>query len=116
MKVLQINTVCTGSSTATISVQLARMVAADGGESLVAYGRGEAVPSVKSLRIEKKSEFLLHVLLSRLTDRQGFFSSSATRKFCDFIKKYNPDVIHLHNIHGYYLNIEICKFYITINN
>ncbi|HOP09955.1 MAG TPA: glycosyltransferase [Oscillospiraceae bacterium] len=107
MKVLQVNTVCTGASTATISVQLAQLVAANGGESLIAYGRGKAAPSVESLRIEKKSEFLLHVLLSRLTDRQGFFSSAATRKFCDFIRAYNPDVIHLHNLHGYYLNIKI---------
>lgn len=107
MKILQVNTVCTGASTATISIQLARMVAANGGKSFVAYGRGDAAPSVESMRIEKKSEFLLHALLSRLTDRQGFFSASATRKFCNFIREYNPDVIHLHNLHGYYLNIKI---------
>jgi len=107
MKILQINTVCTGSSTATISAQLARLVTAIGGESLIAYGRNEAAPSVESIRIENMSEFLTHALLSRLTDRQGFFSTPATRKLCDFIHRYNPDVIHLHNLHGYYLNIKI---------
>lgn len=107
MKVLQVNTVCTGASTATICVQLARLVNAQGGESLIAFGRGEAVSSVRSIRIENQGEFLMHALLSRLTDRQGFYSSSATKRFCEFIKHYNPDVIHLHNLHGYYLNLKI---------
>ncbi len=105
MRILQINTVCAGASTGTICVQLAQLVTAKGGECLIAFGRGEAAPPIESLRIEKQSEFLLHSMLSRMTDRQGFFSTPATRKFCDFIRKYNPDIVHLHNLHGYYLNI-----------
>lgn len=107
MKILQINTVCTGTSTGTICTQLAQHVSKNGGECIIAFGRGDAVPSVECMRIEKQSEFLAHSLLARLTDRQGFFSVSATRKFCDFIRAYNPDIVHLHNLHGYYLNIEL---------
>ncbi len=107
MRVLFVNTVCTGASTGTICVQLANMVNANSGESIIAYGRGEGVSTVRCMRIEKQSEFFSHSLFSRLTDRQGFFSTSATRNLCDFIREYNPDIVHLHNLHGYYLNIEL---------
>lgn len=107
MRVLQINSVCTGASTGTICVQLSGMVTARGGDCLIAYGRGLPAPSVESLRTEKRIGFLAHVLFSRLTDRQGFFPGAATKKLCGLIREYDPDIVHLHNLHGYYLNNEI---------
>ena len=48
-----------------------------------------------------------HVLKSRLFDGLGFGSKKVTYKFIEWVKAYNSDVIHLHNIHGYYINIKI---------
>lgn len=49
----------------------------------------------------------MHGLQTRLFDRHGLASKTATNKLVQQIEKINPDIIHLHNIHGYYLNIEI---------
>jgi len=49
----------------------------------------------------------LHGLKTRLCDRHGFGSKRATKKLISSITEIKPDIIHMHNIHGYYLNIDI---------
>lgn len=44
---------------------------------------------------------------TRLFDRHGYGSKLATKRFIKKMEGYNPDIVHLHNIHGYYINIEI---------
>ncbi|HQM02303.1 MAG TPA: sugar transferase, partial [Ruminococcus flavefaciens] len=39
-------------------------------------------------------------------------SKRATINFIEWVRRYNPDVIHLHNIHGYYINIEVLFDYL----
>ncbi len=107
MRVLAINTVCGSGSTGRITCQIADVVVQNGGEAAVAYGRNyyEKGCTVPTYRIGSKIGIYTHVALSRITDRQGFFSKRATRKLVTYIEKFNPDVIHLHNIHGYYLHL-----------
>ena len=78
-----------------------------GGEGIIAYGRNSAPENVNSYRIGSDLDVKIHGVLSRITDRQGFYSTSATKKLIEKIKDYNPDIIHLHNIHGYYLNVAL---------
>lgn len=47
----------------------------------------------------------MHVAATRLADRHGMHSRRATRRLIDAAERLNPDIIHLHNIHGYYLNV-----------
>jgi len=54
----------------------------------------------------------LHVLFTMLFDRHGFVSINATRNLVKKLKNFKPDVILLHNIHGYYLNIRILFIYL----
>ena len=54
----------------------------------------------------------MHAFLSRITDKSGFYSSWATKRFIKQIEEYNPDVIHLHNIHGYYIHIGLLFDYL----
>jgi glycosyltransferase involved in cell wall biosynthesis len=49
----------------------------------------------------------MHGLKSRLLDQQGFGSVHATKALIKQIEEIQPDLIHLHNIHGYYINIEV---------
>lgn len=107
MKILQINSVCGFGSTGRIAVQIQKTVEQNGGEGVIAFGRGDAPDGVNSYKINSDIDVNIHGVLSRITDRQGFYSSGATRRLVRFIKEYNPDVIHLHNIHGYYLNANI---------
>ena len=103
-----VNTVCGTGSTGRICLELARRVRAQGGEAAIAYGRGTAlVDDVKTYRIGRDLDVWAHGLLTRLLDAQGFGSRRATEKLVAWIREYDPDVIHLHNLHGYYLHLGI---------
>ena len=112
MKVLFINTVCGKGSTGRIASQIGAAVENSGGSYMVAYGRGVDGDPGHSYRIGGKLHTYTHALLSRITDKTGFYSTAATKKLVQFIREYAPDVIHLHNLHGYYLNIEILFNYL----
>ena len=108
MRVLEINSVCGTGSTGRIACQIADVVVQNGGEATVAYGRDyyeKGCNDVPIYRIGSDIGVNIHAGLSRITDRQGFYSKRATSKLVAFIEGYNPDVIHLHNIHGYYLHL-----------
>lgn len=108
MKVYEINTVCGYGSTGRIVVELAKYVQGRGGQCEIAYGREYGNASyANTYFIGTKLDHNIHGLLSRVCDRQGFYSHNATRSLVKHIKEYNPDVIHLHNLHGYYINIPI---------
>ena len=112
MKVLQINVVCGYGSTGRIVVDLAKTIEKEGHECVVAYGRYEAPKDIKTIKIGSKKDIYAHVLKTRILDKHGFGSVNATKKLIKQIEEYNPDIIHLHNIHGYYLNIEILFNYL----
>lgn len=107
MKVLLVNSVCGVGSTGKICVDIAKLLVEQGHECVIAYGRGDAKGYDNIYKITNSFGNKLHYLKSRLFDKHGLGSKIATRKFIKFIKEYNPDVINLHNIHGYYLNYKI---------
>jgi len=114
MKVLQINSVCGIRSTGRICTDLADVLRSLGHECRIAYGR-ECVPQKYqdiSFRIGNEMDVRMHALNARLFDSAGFHSKTATKELLSYIDNYAPDIIHLHNIHGYYLNIELLFDYI----
>ena len=114
MKVLMINVVCGIRSTGRICTDIAVALEAQGHEVKIAYGR-EAVPEQfqkYAVRIGTDLDVKLHGLKARLFDACGFGSKKATEKFIKWVKEWDPDVIHLHNIHGYYINIEVLFRYL----
>lgn len=112
MKVLQINSVCGIGSTGRIAVDLYKALEKNGHECCIAYGRGTAPEGIKTIKIGKKFHVYYHCLMTRITDRHGFYSKYATKKFIKEAKAFNPDIIHLHNIHGYYINIKLLFEYL----
>ena len=118
MRVLQINSVCGIRSTGRICTDLADVLLQDGHECKIAYGR-ESVPEKYrkiAVRIGNDLDAKMHALQSRIFDNAGFGSRLATEKFIEWVKEYNPDIIHLHNIHGYYINIEVLFKYLAESN
>lgn len=106
MKVLQINTFG-NLSTGRIAVDLCRTLEEQGYDSVVAFARNEISEDVVSIQIGNKLSVYIDAILTRFTDKAGFFSRDATEKLINKIREYNPDIIHLHNLHGYYINIEL---------
>jgi glycosyltransferase involved in cell wall biosynthesis len=113
LKVLQINSFCGFGSTGRIATDLYRVLEEQGHESIIAYGRKTSPEGINSIRIGSNIDVNLHGIMSRLMDKQGDYSKGATKDFLCKVKEYNPDIIHLHNIHGYYINIELLFDYLA---
>lgn len=113
MKVLQLNSVCGYGSTGRIATDLYEVLIADGHECCIVYGRGDSHKRYNAFKIENRCGFYLHVLKTRLTDLHGLGSKAATQKLIKKIDHYQPDIIQLHNIHGYYVNIELLFNYLS---
>ncbi len=110
MKVLLINETCGTGSHGRICKEIADKYAADGHEVKIAYGRYGEVPEEcrkYAVRIGSMIDVYVHVLYTRLADRHGFGSRLATKRFLKWVDKYGPDLVWLHNIHGYYINVEL---------
>lgn len=110
MKALLINEVCGTGSTGKIAVEAARELMNEGWEARVAFGREAYVPENcrdLAVRIGSDLDVRAHALYTRLTDRHGLLSIRATRKFLQWADAYDPDLLWLHNIHGYYINYEL---------
>ncbi|MGE4588690.1 MAG: glycosyltransferase [Acidaminococcaceae bacterium] len=112
MRVLQINSVCGYGSTGRIATDLYKMLEKNGHECLIAYGRGNAPKAINSYRIGTNFDNYVHAVKTRLFDLHGFGSKKATKEFIIKAKEYNPDVIHLHNIHGYFINMDLLFNYL----
>lgn len=111
--VLQINSTLNWGSTGRIAEEIGQMIIANGGESYIAYGRYGNHSQSRVIRIGNKWNVYLHVLQTRLFDRHGLVSKKATHLLIKHIEEIKPDIIHLHNIHGYYLNYPILFDYLA---
>ena len=116
MKVLQINSVPYGS-TATISCSIAKLVRDSGSEAEVAFGYSyHPIKNFEFIKIGGYWNKAIHLGLSRFTGLHGVFSRIATYQFLRKVKQYDPDIIHLHNLHGWYINIPMLISYINKYN
>jgi len=116
VKVLQINSVCGIGSTGRIVTDLHNILSKSGHESYIAYGRDVPINCDKPIRIGSKYDNYSHVAITRILDLHGFGSKKATLDFIEKIEHIDPDIIHLHNIHGYYINIKILFEYLKKAN
>ena len=116
MKVMQINSVCGIGSTGRIATDIHNILMDQGHESYIAYGRDLPKNCENVIRIGTEIDNYTHVAKTRLFDKHGFGSIKATKEFINKVKDIDPDIIHLHNIHGYYINIEILFDYLKEAN
>lgn len=113
MKYLFINSVAGFGSTGRIAAQTCRELMTQGHECVLAFGRIKAnCADVPTVQIGNGLDYRLHGVRSRILDDHGFGSKEATRRFLEWVKRYDPDVIWLHNLHGYYLNLEVLFAYL----
>lgn len=110
-RLLQINPVLrNNTSTGRIMQEIGNLAMQNGWESYIAYSKGrDRIRPCKSeiVPIGDRLSTLWHGVQTRLFDRHGLSSDSATRGFIKQIEHIKPNVIHIHNLHGYFLNYKI---------
>ena len=116
-KLLQINPVIRDStSTGRIMKEIGALASSKGWKSFIAYSRArDGVKEIKGssiVPVGNKVDLLIHFLATRLFDAHGLASKVATKRFIRKVREIDPDVIHIHNIHGYFLNYKILFNYL----
>jgi len=107
LKVLQISTVCGSGSVGRIMVDIYHTLEKNGDIGLIAYGRKKAPKHIHAWRFGNNFDMGLHVLSTFFKGEHGFSSKRQTKQLIEKIRSWKPDVIHLHNIHGFILQVEI---------
>lgn len=116
MKILQINSHYNQGGAARIVAYIHRQLLLDGVESYVAFGRGNKPEEPGVYRFNTIPEVYFSALVSRVIGINGWANRGATRRLLTFIERVRPDVIHLHTLHGYYLNFQLLFQYINKHN
>lgn len=116
MKILQINSHYNQGGAARIVACIHRQLLREGVESYVAYGRGQQSQEQNVYRFNHPLGIYASALFSRVTGLNGWSNRHATKRLIRFIDKIHPDIIHMHALHGYYLNFPMLFDYINSHN
>lgn len=119
MKILFVNSVLGIGSTGRIVETLYRFFKNEGHDVKIAYGRNKynKIPVEDQLCLYNKLNINYHGFMSRIFDNSGLaYSKKVTSKLIKYIEEFKPDVINLHNLHGYYLNIPMLLRYLATTN
>lgn len=107
-KLLQINPVVRlNTSTGRIMKEIGELAMEAGWESYIAYSKArDGVPAHTSqlVPVGDKLDLAIHAVATRLFDAHGLVSCRATRQLIKEIRRIDPDIVHIHNVHGYFLN------------
>ena len=109
MKVVQINTTCGIGSTGKISLGISRVMTAENIENYILCSRSNGDPL--GIVCSDSSYIRMQALKSKLFGNYGFNSKRATRKMITQLEKIQPDLVHLHNIHGHDCDLEMLFSY-----
>ena len=115
MKILQVNAIYGSKSTGTIVKDIDMLLQSKGYESYVAFQKSTEEPK-NSYKIGNIIDYKIHALLTRLLGKQGYFSTISTRRFLRYIDRIKPDIVHLHNLHSNYINLNMLLDYLAIKN
>ena len=110
-----INSVFNYGSTGRICFDLAEVAKEYNYNVKVLYGRAESLDS-RAIKISSDLDVYISMLQTRLFDNHGLCNKKETLRALKWIDEFKPDIIHLHNLHGYYINYEMLFNYIKQRN
>ena len=118
MKVLQINAYFGNGSTGKLTYDLYEFQKKCGIDAYVGYSKDSKYVNddYHIMRINNKIGFLIHKYMFHIFGKQWKNSFFKTKKFLKKIDKINPDIVHLHNIHDYYINLTLLFKYLKKKN
>lgn len=106
MKILQVNANYGFGSTGLIVKDIGETINSSGNEAYFAYQRTDTSLS-DGIVVGNAVDWKVHAALCRLLGGQGYYSKIETYKFIEKIRKIEPDIVHLHNLHSNFINIDV---------
>lgn len=118
MKIVRINAVYGIRSTGGFVKEIHEWALNEGHQSYVfAAEVPQQFSSAENVfRIGTTFDHKKHALLSRVTGLQAYFSDKATNNLIKKISEISPDVVHLHNLHSNYINLNVLLKYLSEND
>ena len=115
-RILLIDVNCKNSSTGKIVYDLYSSLREDGRSAAICYGRGKKIEEENIYKFGLDWETNIHAGLSRITGYNGCFSYFSTCRLIKYIDAFKPDLIHIHELHAYFVNIKTLIEYIKSKN
>lgn len=115
-RILLIDVNCKHSSTGKIVYDLYKSIIKQGRKAAVCYGRGPLIHEKNIYKFGIDIETKIHAALARLSGYNGYFSPLSTRRLIKYIEDFKPDLIHIHELHAYFVNIKPLIKYIKKRN
>lgn len=112
MKILQLSSHYNQGGAAKIVTYLHRQLMGDGLEMKTLYGRGKVQNEQGVTGYGNSLSVLMDAFCSRVSGYSGCFSKGVTKRLLWEIERFGPDVVHLHALHGYHLNIPMLFAYL----
>ncbi|MEG1300386.1 MAG: glycosyltransferase [Erysipelotrichaceae bacterium] len=103
MKIAQINVTYGKASTGRTCKELSDFLTSKG-VNVVTFSASCGKKYKENKIFESKISRLKHLMLSRITGLEGYYSFGATKKLVKELLNFNPDIVHLRILHGSYLN------------
>ncbi len=115
MKIVLVNAVYGIMSTGRTYMELQKFLQDRGHECIVVYGEQEGdYPG--TIYMGSIFDHKCHALISRITGKAGCYSTLSTKKLICFLKEYQPEVVHLGNLHSNFINIPMLLRYLGEND
>lgn len=114
MKILQIHVRLDSGCVGHIVRNLYSEIKSKGHDCKIAYARGGIgnIPVEDTIKICSELEVKKHALMTRFFGRTAFYSRKSTIDFLKKVDEYNPDVVHIHGVYGYYINMPLLFDYL----
>lgn len=109
----QISIEVNSGSVGRIAEQIGQVVLTHGWKSYITYARNHLPSKSQTIKIGTKWDIYWHGIMTRLFDRHCLHSTKATKRLIQHIESIQPDIIQLHHIHGYFLDMEILFKYLS---
>lgn len=112
-RLLLINVALNWGSTGKIVEGIGKLAISKGWDVYVGHGaRYKSISVLKDVQVSSKVGEIIHYIESSLFDAQGLGSRCETKRFLKQLDLIKPDLIHIHNIHGCFLNYPLLFKYI----
>ena len=111
MKIIQLNAVSGKGSTGKICESISELLCVEGIENEILYASGNTAYPY-SIKYTDDKYIKIQALKSRIFGNNGFNSRTATKQMIKEIARFNPDIVHLHNLHGHNCNLPLLFNYL----